>query len=284
MIELNQVLPALFVAVTFQDLITHMLFLMPLALVATVVMMAVLWVIHLLIRNAAIVDFGWSVGIALCALVYAVLGPGYQPRKWLFTTMVMLWGMRLAFYLLFTRVIGQPEEGRYQQIRKEWKTSIPLKFFFFFQFQALLGVVLSVPFLVAAVNPAPALHWLEYAGAAVWLIAFVGESAADAQLKAFKADSANKGKTCQVGLWHYSRHPNYFFEWLIWVAYALFASASPWGWLSWVCPAMMLYFLFKVTGIPATEAQALRSKGEEYRRYQKTTSAFIPWLPKKAVQ
>lgn len=278
----QQVLPALLVAVTFRDLVTYALFLLPLALVAAMAMMTILWVIHLLIRNAAIVDFGWAAGLPLCAVIYAVMASGYGPRKWLIAAMVCIWGLRLAFYLLFDRVVGKPEEGRYQQIRKDWKTNLPLKFFFFFQFQALLDVVLSVPFLLAAVNPASAWHWLEYVGAAMWLVAFVGEAASDAQLKAFKADSANKGKTCQAGLWHYSRHPNYFFEWLIWVAYALFASASPWGWASWVCPAMMLYFLFKVTGIPATEAQALRSKGEEYRRYQETTSAFVPWFPKKA--
>ena len=104
---------------------------------------------------------------------------------------------------------------------------------------------------------------------------------ADAQLHRFKQDPANKGKTCQVGLWHYSRHPNFFFEWLIWVSYALYAMGSPsgaWGWLS---PALMLYFVTKVTGIPATEAQALRSRGDEYRKYQQTTSAFFPWPPKK---
>ena len=250
-------------------------------LAAVVLMMAVLWMIHLLIRNAAIVDFGWAFGLALCAVLYAVMAPGYGPRKWLIASMVCVWGLRLAFYLLFTRVIGQPEEGRYRQIRKDWRTNVPLKFLFFFQFQALLDVVLSAPFLLAAMNPHPEMHWLEYAAAVVWLIAFLGEASADAQLKAFKADPANKGKTCRAGLWNYSRHPNYFFEWLIWMAYATYATASPYGWLSFLCPAMMLYFLFRVTGIPATEEQALRTKGEDYRRYQATTSAFVPWFPRK---
>jgi len=263
-------------------MIQHILPMVGIALAAVFIMMAVLWVVHLLIRNAAIVDFGWAVGLPLCALVYAVTAEGYGPRKWLLTTMVALWGFRLAFYLLFARVIGQPEEGRYQQLRKEWGRNLALKFFFFFQFQALLDVVLSVPFLLAAINRNPELSLLEYFAVFVWFVAFVGEATADAQLKAFKADPAKRGKTCQVGLWHYSRHPNYFFEWLIWVAYAVFALASPYGWLGLVSPALMLYFLFKVTGIPATEAQALRTKGEEYRRYQETTSVFVPWFPKKA--
>jgi len=79
-------------------------------------------------------------------------------------------------------------------------------------------------------------------------------------------------------LWNYSRHPNYFFEWLIWVAFALFALGSPYGYLGLVSPLLMLFFLFRVTGIPATEAQALRTKGEDYKQYQQTTSAFVPWF------
>ena len=108
-----------------------------------------------------------------------------------------------------------------------------------------------------------------------------GEAAADAQLNKFKSDPSNKGRTCQVGLWRYSRHPNYFFEWLIWVAFALFALASPGGCWGLLSPALILYFVLRVTGIPATEAQAIRTRGEEYRRYQQTTSAFVPWFPKK---
>jgi steroid 5-alpha reductase family enzyme len=86
-----------------------------------------------------------------------------------------------------------------------------------------------------------------------------------------------------VGLWNYSRHPNYFFEWLIWIAWLVFALGSPHGWIAFICPVLMLYFLFRVTGIPATEAQALRSRGEDYRRYQQTTSAFVPWFKKKVM-
>jgi len=191
-----------------------------------------------------------------------------------------VWACRLGLYLFFTRIWQQPEEGRYQQLRKEWKRNINFKFLLFFEFQALLDVVLSVPFLVAALNPPPELSFLEIAGLATWAVAMVGEAIADTQLNRFKKNPANKGKTCQVGLWNYSRHPNYFFEWLIWVAWFLFALGSPHGWVAVICPLLMLYFLFNVTGIPATEAQALRSRGEDYRRYQQTTSVFVPWFKK----
>ena len=103
---------------------------------------------------------------------------------------------------------------------------------------------------------------------------------ADHQLKVFKADPANKGRVCQTGLWHYSRHPNYFFEWLIWVAFSTYALGSSWGWISWYCPGLMLFFLLKVTGIPMTEELAVKTKGEEYRTYQRTTSGFVPWFRK----
>jgi steroid 5-alpha reductase family enzyme len=245
-------------------------------------MMLVLWAIHLIIKNAAIVDFGWALGLALLALWYAWAGPGYHARKWAIATMAGVWGLRLGFYLLFARVIGHPEEGRYRQLRKEWKSNLPGRFLFFFEFQALLDVVLSTPFLLACLDSRAPLGALEKIGAGVWLIAMAGESLADWQLDAFKQSPANKGKTCQAGLWRYSRHPNYFFEWLIWVSYALFAIGSPWGWIGLLSPALILYFLLSVTGIPATEAQALRSRGDEYRAYQKTTSVFVPWFRRKA--
>ena len=143
------------------------------------------------------------------------------------------------------------------------------------------NLLLAAPLLIASANAAPRLHPLEWAAAALWAIALAGESLADRQLDAFRRDPANRGRTCRVGLWSWSRHPNYFFEWLVWVAYWLFACASPWGWTTLFCPALMLYFLFRVTGIPATEAQALRTRGDDYREYQRTTSAFVPLLPRR---
>jgi len=246
------------------------------------VMMFVLWIIHLLIKNAAIVDVGWALGLALLAIYYAYAGPGYAARKYAIATMAGIWGLRLATYLFFARVIGHPEEGRYVQLRQDWKTSLPLRFLFFFEFQALLDVALSLPFLLACLDSRAPLGLFEKFGGAIWIAGILGESLADAQLSAFKRNPTNKGKLCRAGLWNYSRHPNYFFEWLIWLGYATFALASPWGWLGLLSPALILYFLLGVTGIPATEEQALRSRGDQYREYQRTTSAFIPWFPKKA--
>jgi steroid 5-alpha reductase family enzyme len=226
--------------------------------------MLLLWLIHFPLRNAAIVDAGWAGGLALLGVLYAVMGAGWAPRRIAIALMASVWGLRLALYLLFTRVIGHPEEGRYVQLRKQWRTSIPLKFLLFFEFQAVLCIVLAAPFLLASENPAPAFSIFEYAAVVLWVVSIAGEITADMQLNAFKSDTANRGKTCRAGLWKYSRHPNYF----------------RYGYLALVPPALMLYFLFRVTGIPATEAQALRTRGEDYRRYQQTTSAFVPWFPR----
>ncbi|MBL7994902.1 DUF1295 domain-containing protein [bacterium] len=242
-------------------------------------LMLAVWLIHIPLKNAGIVDVAWAFGLALLACLYAAMGSGDGIRKWTLGLMVAIWGLRLTLHL-FVRVIGHEEDGRYQQMRKNWTGNIALKFLGFFQFQALLNAVLAIPFLLVAINPSPGLSAFEFTGMAIWLVALAGESTADQQLKTFKNNPANKGKTCRSGLWNYSRHPNYFFEWLIWVSFFVFGLGSPYGWVGIIGPALMLYFLFKVTGIPATEAQALRTKGDDYKEYQRTTSAFFPWFKK----
>src|SRR5689334_20499249 len=220
--------------------------------------MAALWALHLRTGNAAIVDAGWAAGLAFLAIWYA-WRLGASMRGWLVAVLVVIWGVRLAGYLMRTRVIGQPEDARYRELRDQWRTHLPARFFLLFEAQAVLDVALSLPIL-AAVRHAGAPGAIEFTAAGFWAVALVGESLADRQLAAFRRDPASGGRVCDVGLWRYSRHPNYFFEWLVWVAYALYGSASPFGWTGWSAPALMLFFLFRVTGIPATEAHALRSR------------------------
>jgi steroid 5-alpha reductase family enzyme len=249
---------------------------------ALLLMMFLIWLISMRINNAGLVDVGWALGLMVLATWYAWHGPGFPARRWSLAGMVVAWGLRLATHLV-RRIALEPEDGRYQQLRREWQGSnVILRFLLFFEAQALLDILLSLPILITSLNPAPRLRVLEYAGIALWLVAVVGESIADAQLAAFKRDPANLGHVCQRGLWNYSRHPNYFFEWFVWVAWAVYALASPFGWLAMICPVLMLVFLLRVTGIAATEAQALRSRGEEYVRYQQSTSAFVPWFKKSS--
>lgn len=232
--------------------------------------------------NYGVVDIAWSYAFAVLAAFYALAAPGWLPRRALIGAMAGLWSLRLGTHL-YRRVMGHHpvEDGRYVQLRKDWAGNFARKMFGFFQLQAASVVLLGVAFVLPALNSAPQFHPLEITGAGLWLVALAGESLADAQLAAFKRDPANKGRVCDVGLWRFSRHPNYFFEWLVWVAYFVFALASPWGWLAVIGPASILYLLLRVTGIPLTEEQAVRSKGDAYRRYQQTTSAFVPWLPRR---
>ena len=242
--------------------------------------MAALWAWHLRLRNAAIVDVGWTALAGGLAIFYANTGGGAWTRRAAIGWMMGSWGARLTVYLLYDRVLGKPEDGRYAELRRSWSDRAGARFFWLFQAQAAAAVFFSVPALLASVNPEPMLSSVELAACGLWIVAFAGETTADRQLVRFKKHRENRGYTCRVGLWRYSRHPNYFFEWLTWIAYALFGSASPWGWLAFACPAAMLFLLCKLTGIPATEAQAIRSRGDEYREYQRTTSAFVPWFPR----
>lgn len=252
------------------------------ALAGLCALFAALYFVARKMDNYGIVDVAWSYAFSLLAVYYALFAPGWPVRRALIAAMAIIWSLRLGTHL-YRRVIGHHpvEDGRYVQLRKDWAGNFARKMFGFFQLQAASVVLLGLAFFIASLNPEPALHLLEIAGALLWLIALAGEALADAQLAAFKKNAANKGRVCDVGLWHYSRHPNYFFEWLIWVAFALFAVTSPWGWLGLVGPASILFLLLRVTGIPLTEEQSVRSRGDAYRRYQQTTSAFVPWFPKK---
>ena len=249
-------------------------------------LMGGLWFVHLKRRDAGVVDPGWAAALALLALLDALLGSGVPERRLFVALLGGGWGLRLALHLI-ARMRGKPEEGRYRALRHAWEArgyDVPRRFLGFFLVQGLLCVFLSLPFLLAALDPAPAFSPFAWAGIALWLVAVAGESLADGQLARFKADPAHRGEVCDVGLWRLSRHPNYFFEWLVWCAFALFALDAPGGPLALACPALILFFLLRVTGIPATEEQASRTKGEAYRAYQTRTSPFVPWFPRRSAE
>lgn len=246
-----------------------------------VLVMFVLWLWQRQTKDASAVDAGWAGCLGLLAIYYAAVAPGDPSRRVWIGFFAGFWAFRLAGYLVLNRVHGQSEDGRYKSLREKWGAGAQRNFFILYMAQALLCIVLSVPFLLVAFDPSPALHSLEILGVALWFVALIGETAADRQLAAFRAVESHRGRTCRVGLWKYSRHPNYFFEWLIWCAYALMALPAPYGWVGLTSPVIMLFSILKVTGIPPTEKQALASRGDDYREYQQTTSAFVPWFPKK---
>jgi steroid 5-alpha reductase family enzyme len=139
----------------------------------------------------------------------------------------------------------------------------------------------ALPFAVVATRPQPPALPAIIAALLVWSVSVLGEALADQQLARFRADPGNRGRTCRIGLWAWSRHPNYFFEWLHWFAYPLLAWGHPQWWLALSGPVLMLLFLYRLSGIPWTEAQSLRSRGEDYRRYQAEVSPFLPLPPRR---
>ena len=232
--------------------------------------------------DATAVDAGWGASVALLAVLDGILGPGDASHRVLIAVLAGFENARVAWVVV--RRLGGKEDGRYAELRRRWRERgrEQTTFAVFYQAQALLAAVLSLPFLFTAFNGHDGLEPLEWAGAALWVLAVAFEVTADAQLRRHKADPSRRGTTMRSGLWRYSRHPNYFFQTLTWVAYALIATAAPWGWLGWIAPALILYLVLFVTGIPPSEEQALRSRGEDYRRYQRETSAFVPWFPRRA--
>ena len=245
--------------------------------------MVCLWLIQRRTGDAGTVDVAWSAGLGFAALLYALSSDGAIERRVILALVAGTWSLRLATYLLRDRIFGGKEEdGRYQRLRSRWGSRAQFNFLIFFQFQALLVPLFSLPFLVVAHNGTPSPNLADLAGIAIFLVSLLGESTADRQLARFRSDPENQGKTCRYGLWRYSRHPNYFFEWLHWWAYVMLAAGASYWWVTLFGPVLMLIFLYKITGIPTTEEQAIASRGEDYRQYQRTTSQFFPWFPKES--
>ncbi len=232
--------------------------------------------------NYSLVDAVWAFGIGLTAVLWLILTCDGTIKHWVAGGLITLWSLRLGWHLQRRIRRAHPhEDARYAKVREVWKGRVPSTFFWFFQAQGISVIVLALPFLFIAVDPDGSWSIWESVGLAVALIGISGEGLADSQMSAFKASNSDPKSVCQDGLWRYSRHPNYFFEAVIWIGFYLYACGSEWGWAMVHAPAMIVYLLLRVTGIPPTEAAAVIRKGDAYRHYQKTTSAFIPWPPKE---
>jgi steroid 5-alpha reductase family enzyme len=243
-------------------------------------LMLVLWLVELRIGDATHVDVGWAYGVGGLAALDAALGDGNGNLRLLVALLAGAWSVRLGTYLVVNRLVGKTEDGRYRELRRRWSPHAERNFFVFFQTQAGFVTIFSLPFAFVAVDSGD-VSTLAWCGAAIAIVSIAAEVTADRQLASWRADPANAGKTCRAGLWRLSRHPNYFFEWLHWVGWAVIALGSPTGWTALFVPVFLLALLFRVTGIPETEAQALRSRGDDYRAYQDEVSIFVPWFPRR---
>jgi steroid 5-alpha reductase family enzyme len=244
--------------------------------------MAAGWVVARRPGQSAWTDVFWTFGIGTAG-VLAALAPDPRAlldRQLLVAALVTFWALRLGLHIA-ARTRKHGEDPRYAALRSEWGASFDLRLFLFLQIQAAAALLLVISILLAAHNPAPGLGWGDGLGALILLAAIIGEGVADRQLEQFRG--AKAGRICDTGLWGWSRHPNYFFEWLGWTAYALIAlapaAASGWAWLALIGPAFMYLLLVYVSGVPPLEAHMLKSRGDAFRAYQARVPAFWPMPP-----
>lgn len=231
--------------------------------------------------NYSLVDAVWAFGIGITSVGWLLAIGGGGWKTWVAAGLVGTWSMRLGWHLQRRIRRAHPEEdARYAKLREVWSGRVVPAFFWFFQAQAISVILLALPFLFIATDVDTSWSGWETVGLLVAWVGIAGEGLADAQMSRFKSHTSDHKVVCQEGLWRYSRHPNYFFEAVIWTGFYIYACGSEWGWAMIHAPAIIVFLLLKVTGIPPTEAAALSRKGDAYRRYQKSTSAFIPWPPK----
>jgi steroid 5-alpha reductase family enzyme len=251
------------------------------ALLAVIVYFTLAWLLSLARRDASVVDIFWGPGFLILGVLYAALGAGFVGRKALLLTLVAIWSIRLAVHI-FQRNRGRGEDKRYRKWREEGGPSYWWKSWFnTFMVQAALMWLISTPLMAAQRPPLPdRITLLDILGALVWLVGFAFEAVSDWQLARFKADPANKGQVMRRGLWAYTRHPNYFGEAMLWWGYFIIALGTPGGFWTLYSPILMTFLLLRVSGVTLLE-KGLAAEKPGYADYVQSTSAFIPWFPRR---
>lgn len=249
--------------------------------------MAMAWLVWSRTRNSGWVDTVWTLGVSATGCIGALwpLSGDWSSRQMLVALLIALWGLRLAAHIA-VRTAGITDDPRYAKLLEGWGEHAPSRMFSLLQKQALVSIPLGIAVIAAAWNPTPGLRLQDMLGLAVLAIAIAGEALADHQLRRFRTDPANKGRICDAGLWAWSRHPNYFFQWLGWCAYPLLAidlvGQYPWGYAALGAPLCMYWLLTRVSGIPPLEEHMLKTRGDAFRHYQARTNAFFPLPPRTA--
>jgi len=247
--------------------------------------MAGAWLVQQRTGNSGWVDTIWTFGLGACGIALA-LAPisrlaAPAPRQVVVAMLAALWSLRLGMHIALRtrRIIDDP---RYAQLIRQWGDDAAVQMFWLLQKQAVVTLPLALTIMLAAQNSLPRLRLADALGAAILILSVAGESLADLQLRHFRSNEANAGKVCDRGLWRWSRHPNYFFEWLGWLAYPLIAidptGSYPYGLIAAIGPICMYWLLVHVSGIPPLEAHLLKSCGG-YQAYQSRTNAFFPGWP-----
>ena len=253
-----------------------------LVIIATICMfvfMSMIWMIAVKLDNYSIVDIVWGLTFILTTLVVLLYTGNVNIVSMTIAILVIIWGLRLSIYL-FMRNAGKPEDYRYQDMRKKWGTKVKQTAFVrVFMLQGTVSLLFSLGiFLGISKSETILALWPVYVGAGIWLVGFLFESIGDAQLRAFIQKPENKGKVITSGLWKYTRHPNYFGESTQWFGISVIACAVPFGWISFISPLLLTFFLLKISGVPLLEKKNSQKPG--YEEYAAKTSVFVP-MPQK---
>lgn len=240
----------------------------------------VVWGISLLLRDAGIADVAWAFGFLLVAGLWAWPHQPLSPRGLLVVGLAAVWALRLSGHI-FWRNRGRGEDPRYGAMRKTWGQRFWwVSLFTVFLLQATLLWIAAAPlYHSVSATPAVPLGPVAAGGVALWAIGMYFEAVGDWQLARFKSDPANQGKVLEAGLWRYTRHPNYFGEFLIWWGFFLIAAETVTGVWTVVSPALMSFLLLRVSGVPMLDDLMRRTK-PDYRHYIERTNAFFPWFPR----
>jgi steroid 5-alpha reductase family enzyme len=242
-----------------------------------ILQMLLAWGVAKRLNNPSVIDFFWPVTLTVAGLIY-LLTAGLSLRLMIVSILLLIWGLRLASVLFMTRILRNIVDKRYVALSAHWVISRWWGFFWNFQLQGLFVLVMTMVFWFAARVPQASLTVLDWVAIVLCVVGIVGETIADRQLENYKKNSQGAG-VCEIGLWNYSRHPNYFFDWLTWCGFAVFGLSAPLGCLGWLSPALLYWIMTRVTG-PMTEEGSIQSRGEVYLQYQRTTSMFFPWIKK----
>jgi len=248
------------------------------AAIAVFITMTAVFGVALLARDNSIVDIAWGPGFILVAWLTLIIGKGFEPRQVLVTTLVTIWGLRLAVHI-FRRKRGGGEDFRYAKWRRDWgRWFVPRSYLQIFMLQGIFLLIISYGVILVNASASRALGALDFVGTAVWAAGFFFEAVGDAQLERFKQRPENKGRIMTAGLWRTTRHPNYFGETAMWWGIFLIAVSAPSGWTAVVSPLLITFLLLRVSGVTMLEKKY--AGDSEFAEYARRTSVFFP-LPQK---
>ena len=237
--------------------------------------MLLAFVVAWIIKDNSIVDVFWGAGFIVVTAFSLMMAPDYGMRKVLVAFLVLIWGIRLTWYI-YQRNRGKEEDFRYRQWRETWKFFVLRSFFQIFMLQGFFMYIISFPVWYINYHPGSYLAITDTIGLILFGIGFMFETIGDMQLSVFKHDKRNKGKLITTGLWKYTRHPNYFGEALVWWGIWFYAIGVPGGWITVISPVVITILLRYVSGVTMLEKKM--SQHPDWPEYAKSTAPFIPFI------